>query len=855
MTDAKGKKTHILVVDTEGIGAPTADATHDTRIFALGLLLSSYFIYNSLGSIDEQALSNMSLVTNLSKEIRGSVSVKEGGDADGNDSDPDDEDANEVTAPPNLSFPAFLWVVRDFVLQLRDGDGRPIGAKEYLEDALQDCPAKGSAAASKNRIRSTLRAFFPERDCYTMVRPCTDEGQLQLLDTLADSQLRPEFLEQANELRTRIMTEAQKRPLKVNDCELSGSMLGLLCRQYVDAINAGHVPVIQDAWSYVCLAQRSKTADKLVAEFQAKLAALPSQPDVITPTQFSLACAQAVQATLSSFEATCNSLFPGESCDTELDELSAKLKPLQTTATAHFQTTYVATLHKAVTAAQREVEARQSRQEFSSILEFRRALQSAHDSFMSKYVDADMGATTDETVRDSANAAWYVEAETLVWRTVNEFGSSRDQQLTLARTDADRLQTHVQELTKAHAAALSSLEKTLRDEAAAANAAAADKISQLQEALQELTSTAAVRNSRISAIETELLQITEESASRGLELQQAADRERLRAEAAERKVAQLREDLSDAEEELAKMETVTRELEQVKQDYKRVSADLAETRRDLEEQRRTQRTMEASFKKEATDMQQKVLQSLQTMKEKRNSVEAKLRAKQDKCTKLEQKCEQAEDRARHMEEELQRSNASRMDTIASLEQTVQQLRTDNDGCAARLKSLEVERERAVKDKQRELESVTAEFQDERVRLQQDFVKRLSAVEELKRKAETERDSFKRELEEAARDRESSKRFKRDDNFVPRRDFVVLQDQLTRIQKESTDAADKLQRKNRELKQQNRELEDAKKTLDQRVFQLEYELRASEPGGGGSGGGGKRRVAAYHSSSESKSEDE
>lgn len=851
VTDAKGRKTHVVVVDTEGIGAPTADATHDTRIFALGLLLSSYFIYNSVGSIDEQALSNMSLVTNLSKEIRGSVKLP---DADESMDDAADAAAAEGEVGLKHSFPAFLWVVRDFALQLRDADGRAIGAKEYLEDALKDCASKGAAAAGKNRIRSTLRAFFPERDCYTMVRPCTDEAQLQLLDTLPDEQLRPEFLEQAAQLRARIVAEAQRRPLKVNDCELSGSMLGLLCRQYVEAINAGHVPVIQDAWSYVCLAQRGKTADKLVAEFQAKLQALPSDPSVVTPAQFSLACSRAVQAAHAALESTCASLFPGESCHDALDELDAKLKPLQAAAVAHFQTNYVATLHKAVTTAQREVEARQSRQEFQSILEFRRALQAAHDAFLSKYVDADIG-TTDEAVRDSANAAWFTEAETLVWRTVHEFGTGREQQLSLARADADRLQAHVQELTKAHAAALSSLERTLKEEAAASSAAASQRVAQLQEALEEATTTGAARTTRIATIEAELLQITEESASRGLELQQSADKERLRAEAAERKVAQLREDLSEAEEELAKMEQVTRELEQVKQDYKRLHAELAETRHELEEQRRTQRTMEASFKKEATEMQQKVLQSLQTMKEKRNSVEAKLRAKQDKCTKLEEKCEKAEERARHMEEELQRSNSHRLETIASLEQTVQQLRSENDGCATRLRLLEVEREKEVKDKQKALEHAASEFQEERVRMQQDFVKRIKVVEEQKMRAEGERDSFKRELDDAAEERERWKRMRRDDNFVPRRELVVLEDKLARLAKEGTETAEKLQRKNKELKQQNRELEDAKKSLDQRVFQLEYDLR-ERGGGGASRGDARRRHGAYQSSNSlSEEEDE
>lgn len=65
-----GKPINVLVVDSEGIGGLDEDNNHDMRIFSLALLLSSYFLYNSVGSIDENALSNLSLVTNISKHIQ-----------------------------------------------------------------------------------------------------------------------------------------------------------------------------------------------------------------------------------------------------------------------------------------------------------------------------------------------------------------------------------------------------------------------------------------------------------------------------------------------------------------------------------------------------------------------------------------------------------------------------------------------------------------------------------------------------------------------------------------------------------------------------------------------------------------
>ena len=66
-----GSQISVIVVDSEGLGGLDEDANHDIRIFSMALLLSSYFLYNSTGSIDENALASLSLVVNLSQHIQG----------------------------------------------------------------------------------------------------------------------------------------------------------------------------------------------------------------------------------------------------------------------------------------------------------------------------------------------------------------------------------------------------------------------------------------------------------------------------------------------------------------------------------------------------------------------------------------------------------------------------------------------------------------------------------------------------------------------------------------------------------------------------------------------------------------
>lgn len=78
-------------------------------------------------------------------------------------------------------FPSFLWVVRDFALRLEDGDQNAISSKQYLENALKDQKGSSDAIEKKNKIRKLIRNYFRDKDCFTMVRPTEDEGDLQKL--------------------------------------------------------------------------------------------------------------------------------------------------------------------------------------------------------------------------------------------------------------------------------------------------------------------------------------------------------------------------------------------------------------------------------------------------------------------------------------------------------------------------------------------------------------------------------------------------------------------------------------------------------------------------------------------------
>lgn len=233
-TTADGTACNVVVVDTEGIGALDQDSDHDSRIFSLAVLISSVFIYNSVGSIDEEALQNLSLVVNLTKHIHIKSKQRE-------------ETDSEDYAP---YFPSFLWVVRDFALKLVDSDGEVLTSKEYLEKALQTQKGFSDSVEDKNRIRRLLKEFFKDRDCYTLVRPIADESGLQNLEEKEPQDLRAEFVDQMLALRKKVINSI--KPKTLNDKLLNGEMLSTLIESYVNAINKGVVPSIENAWTYIC---------------------------------------------------------------------------------------------------------------------------------------------------------------------------------------------------------------------------------------------------------------------------------------------------------------------------------------------------------------------------------------------------------------------------------------------------------------------------------------------------------------------------------------------------------------------------------------------------------------------------
>ncbi|GLJ14197.1 hypothetical protein SUGI_0227810 [Cryptomeria japonica] len=230
-TALDGTEYNLLLLDSEGIDAYDQTGTYSTQIFSLAVLLSSMFVYNQMGGIDEAALDRLSLVTEMTKHIR--VRASQG---------------RTTVAEIGQFAPVFVWLLRDFYLNLAE-DGRMITPRDYLELALKPMHGAGKDIAAKNEIRESIRALFPDRECFTLVRPLNNEKDLQRLDQIPLDKLRPEFRAGLDAL-TKFVFE-RTRPKQVGSTIMTGPILAGLTQSFLDAINAGAVPTIATSWQSV----------------------------------------------------------------------------------------------------------------------------------------------------------------------------------------------------------------------------------------------------------------------------------------------------------------------------------------------------------------------------------------------------------------------------------------------------------------------------------------------------------------------------------------------------------------------------------------------------------------------------
>uniref|UniRef100_A0A8C7BX86 GB1/RHD3-type G domain-containing protein n=1 Tax=Neovison vison TaxID=452646 RepID=A0A8C7BX86_NEOVI len=246
------KKNHTLILlDTEGLGdVKKVDPKNDSWIFALTVLLSSTLIYNSMGTINHQALEQLHYVTELTQLIR----------AKSSSTSEEVKDSTEFVS----FFPDFVWTVRDFTLELKIGEAS-ITEDEYLEDALK------LGKKTNSLIPPCIRQFFPKRKCFVFDRPTSDRNLLFHLEKVPEDKLDSTFQEQSKKFCTYIFNHTKTKTLR-EGITVTGSRESPLSQTYVDAIKKGAVPCLENVVTTLAQRENSVAVQKAADHYSEQMA-------------------------------------------------------------------------------------------------------------------------------------------------------------------------------------------------------------------------------------------------------------------------------------------------------------------------------------------------------------------------------------------------------------------------------------------------------------------------------------------------------------------------------------------------------------------------------------------------------
>ena len=106
-------------------------------------------------------------------------------------------------------------------------DGRACTADEYLENSLKIKSGVSKRVQMYNLPRQTLKAFFRERKCFTLIRPVDDPERLRNMETLAFSDLKPQFLETTNKFCKAVFETVPNKSIAGKELNGSSMCLGL----------------------------------------------------------------------------------------------------------------------------------------------------------------------------------------------------------------------------------------------------------------------------------------------------------------------------------------------------------------------------------------------------------------------------------------------------------------------------------------------------------------------------------------------------------------------------------------------------------------------------------------------------
>ena len=233
----------IIFIDSEGTNSvDLSTKIYDSKIFALIVLISSLFIYNTNGNIDEKSINDLALAAHLSTIVATNTI----------------EDKDLII---NELAPKFIWVLRDFILDKFDPEtGEEISSNEYLELCLRNKNSKNSM--ENNLIRENIIKYFKERECITLPRPVDEESDLHKLNEIPFCKLKSNFREEFLNLKKIIYEKAKIK--KIGNKKINGLILVELLISFINSLNSKIIPNINSAIDNIIINEIEKSYENSI---------------------------------------------------------------------------------------------------------------------------------------------------------------------------------------------------------------------------------------------------------------------------------------------------------------------------------------------------------------------------------------------------------------------------------------------------------------------------------------------------------------------------------------------------------------------------------------------------------------
>jgi len=225
-----GEEIAVLFIDSEGLFSSNMTESYDAKIFAISSLLSSLLIYNTIHNIDQSYIDYIEILARRAQLFSMKMKLK-------------NSEKESRTDVELMKFPPLIWVIQDFVLNLKKGTT----ATEWLNSMLKTPNKDGKPSSS-------IPEIFESIECKPLFYPVTSNPmKLRHLDKVSADELNSDYLADIQDLREFVFKNVQVK--KRGHSKMNGPLLNMLVTALVYGANEGQFPSVPSVWdSFIRLA-------------------------------------------------------------------------------------------------------------------------------------------------------------------------------------------------------------------------------------------------------------------------------------------------------------------------------------------------------------------------------------------------------------------------------------------------------------------------------------------------------------------------------------------------------------------------------------------------------------------------